>query len=94
MGNMQHVGGINKGHIVMYALSTCVWCKRVKKYLTDLGVEYYYVDVDLKGEEERSIHKAELVKWNPSCSFPTLVINNEKCVVGFDEERIRSALGV
>ncbi len=31
-------------------------------------------------------------KYNPHRSFPTLVINNEKCIVGFKEDEIREAL--
>ena len=32
---------------MLYALSTCVWCRRTKQLLDQLGVEYDYVDVDL-----------------------------------------------
>jgi glutaredoxin-like protein NrdH len=28
-------------------------------------------------------------KWNPSGSFPTLVIHNRKSIVGFREQEIR-----
>jgi glutaredoxin-like protein NrdH len=34
----------------------------------------------------------EVEKWNPKGSFPTLVIRNEKGIVGFREEEIREAL--
>ena len=30
---LQHVAGKNKGHIVLYALSTCPWCGKTKKLL-------------------------------------------------------------
>ncbi len=87
-----HVPGKNAGQIVLYALSTCGWCAKTKKLLDDLGVEYYYEYVDhLQGEaREKAIREVE--KWNPSCSFPTLVINNETCIVGFKEDKIRKAL--
>ena len=32
-------------------------------------------------------------KWNPNGSFPTLVINNSKSIIGFREHEIREALG-
>ena len=42
------VPGENKGHkVTLYALSTCGWCKKTKKFLDELGVEYEYVYVDL-----------------------------------------------
>jgi glutaredoxin-like protein NrdH len=49
---LQHVAGKNKGHIVLYALSTCPWCKKTKKLLEDMGVDYYFGDVDLMTDAE------------------------------------------
>ena len=93
MKNMEinHVDGVNKGKIMLYALSTCVWCKKTKKLLDKLGVQYDYVYVDqLEGDEKEST-KEEIMKYNPRCSFPTLVINDEKCIAGFKEDEIREA---
>ncbi len=42
-----HVDGKKNGNIMLYALSTCVWCKMTKKLLGDLGVDFSYVFVDL-----------------------------------------------
>lgn len=91
--NMQHVNGENKGNIALYALSTCPWCRKTKHLLEGLGVAYDYIDVDLVEGGERNEVLAEVTRWNEARSFPTLVINNERCIVGFDEEAIRSALG-
>jgi hypothetical protein len=33
-----------------------------------------------------------VTKWNPDGSFPTLVLNDSKCIVGFKEPEIRQAL--
>jgi glutaredoxin-like protein NrdH len=94
MYNLTHVEGKNKGKIVLYALSTCVWCKKTRQFLDDLGVEYNYVHVDLL-DQPGSISATEDIKiWNPACSFPTLVINNDKCIVGFKEDAIKEALGI
>ena len=90
---IEHVRGINKGKIMLYALSTCVWCKKTKKLLDDLGVEYHFIYVDyLQGNEKEKTIK-EIMKWNPSCSFPTLVIDNSKCIVGFKEDEIKEVVG-
>jgi len=91
--NYNHVKGKNKGEIVIYALSTCVWCKKVKKLLNELKVAYDYVDVDLLEEEAKAEAKEEVAKFNPACSFPTLVLNDKKCIVGFDEGKINQELG-
>ena len=89
---VQHVRGKNVGHIILYALSTCPWCKKTKKLLDDLGVEYYYEDVDFLSDDERETATNTIKRWNPSCSFPTLVLNDNKCIVGFKETDIRDAL--
>jgi glutaredoxin len=87
------VQGKKKGDVLLYALSTCGWCRKTKNLLNDLGVEYKYIDVDLLDSKTKDEAMKEVTQWNPSCSFPTMVINNDKCIVGFKEEEIREALG-
>jgi glutaredoxin-like protein NrdH len=90
---VNHVAGREKGKVMLYALSTCGWCAKTKALLNELGVEYDYIDVDLlKGEEQSAVIK-EVMKYNPACNFPTLVIDSKKCIVGFKEDEIREALG-
>jgi glutaredoxin-like protein NrdH len=87
-----HVPGKKSGHVTLYALSTCGWCQKTKRLLDDLGVEYYYEYVDHLQGNEREKAIQEVTTWNPICSFPTLVINNEKCIIGYKEDEIREAL--
>jgi len=89
---IEHVGGKNMGKLMLYALSTCIWCRKTKQLLTDLGVEYDYVFVDLLDGQEKEQTIAMIEKWNPDCSFPTLVINDSKCIVGYKEKEIKEAL--
>lgn len=88
----EHVKGKNKGKVKLFALSTCVWCKRTTQLLNNLGVEYDYIFLDQLEGEARENTRKEVEKWNPACSFPTLVINDNKCIVGFKEDEIREAL--
>ncbi len=90
---MNHVEGQNKGQVIAYTLSTCVWCKRTKRLLNELGIEYYYIDVDLLEGEAKKQAKDELKRWNPRGSYPTIVINNEKCITGYDVEEIKKVFG-
>jgi glutaredoxin-like protein NrdH len=89
---LTHVPGKNAGHLVLYALSTCPWCKKTKKLLDDLGVQYDFTDVDLLTGDEKNEVVAIVKKWNPHSSFPILVINDKLCIVGFEEDQIRKAL--
>ena len=88
-----HRAGINRGYILLFALSTCAWCKKTKRLLDDLGVDYYYIDVDLLDSEERRQVEREMYTWNPRGSFPTIVINNERSIVGFSEDEIMEKIG-
>ena len=87
------VEGKNKKHRVMlYALSTCIWCKKTKKLLDNLDVCYDFVFVDLlSGSEEEKVMR-EVKKYNPECTFPTTVIDAGTAIVGFKEDEIKRAL--
>jgi len=88
----EHVEGKDKGKVMLYALSTCGWCKKTKELLNELGVAYDYAYIDLiKGAEQDDAIK-EIKKFNPACNFPTLVIDDKKCIIGFNEEDTRKAL--
>jgi glutaredoxin-like protein NrdH len=89
MSGIYHVNGDKKGFVMLYGLSTCVWCKKTKSLLQQMNVDYYFVDVDLLDDQEKTETKDELSRWNPDCTFPSLVINKERCIVGFDEEKIK-----
>ena len=92
MIEMTHIKGAEKGSIKLYALSTCIWCKKTKQLLDRIHVAYDFVYVDLLEGEKKDEVMAEVRKWNPRGSFPTLVINNH-CIVGFKEDDIREKLG-
>ncbi len=89
--HMEHVSGTDKGKVILYALSTCGWCAKTKGLLQELGVDFQYVYVDLLGNEEMALVMKEVEKYNPKGSFPTLIINDSKCIVGFKEQEIRQA---
>lgn len=77
--------------ITLYALSTCIHCKKAKEYLDDCGTKYNCVFVDKLEGEERKETIALLKKVNPSLSFPTLQVDDE-AIVGFKEAKFKAAL--
>lgn len=77
----------------MYTLSTCSHCKAAKKFMNDHGVAILCTDVDLLTGEERNMTIEEVKKYNPACSFPTIIIG-DRIIVGFNELAIREALGI
>lgn len=77
--------------IKVFALSTCIHCKKAKEYLDQCGVKYDCVHVDQLTGDERKAVVEEVKKHNPAVSFPTIVIDG-KVVVGFNQEKIDEAL--
>ncbi len=86
---INRVEGKDKGDVKLYALSTCIWCGKTKKLLKDLDVAYDCIDVDLQDYDEQQEILKEVRKFNPGGGFPTMVIDNKDCIIGFDEQKIR-----
>ena len=79
--------------VKLYTLSTCSHCRATKEFLNDCSVKYDFEDVDLLEGEERKAILEDVRKWNPKCSFPTIVIG-DKVIAGFKENEIKEALGI
>ncbi len=77
--------------VKVYSLSTCPWCKKVKKLLDDHSVNYCVVDVDLAQGEEQKKALEEVEKLTGRRSFPVTVINDQ-VIKGFKQEEIEGAL--
>ena len=79
--------------ILIYTLSTCVHCKSTKKLLDKCSMTYEFIDVDLLiGEAQKAVLE-DVKKYNPECSFPTIIIG-DKVIIGFRENEIRQELGL
>lgn len=79
--------------VKIFTLSTCSHCKATKKFLADNNIEFDCVDVDLLAGQERENVIADVVKYNPNRSFPTIIIG-DKIIIGFQEKAIKEALGI
>jgi glutaredoxin-like protein NrdH len=86
---LEHIDGENKGDVLLFALSTCGWCKKTRMLLEELNVEYNYVYVDLAEGDERDEVVSEMEKWNKDLSFPTIVINKDRVIIGYEEDTIK-----
>lgn len=78
---------------MVYALSTCPYCKGARKFLDEKNVDYDVVEVDLISGTERDDVLTEVQRVSGGMSFPVIVFGDE-VVVGFDRDRIVSALGL
>lgn len=85
-------GDRKENDLLLFALSTCGWCRKAREFLDDNGFSYYLVYVDqLEGQARQEVLE-EVSRWNPRRSFPTLVVDGEKVLAGFDETRYREVL--
>ena len=79
--------------VKVFSLSTCSHCKSAKKLLSECTIKYDFVDVDLLEGEERKAILEDVKKFNPKCSFPTIIIGDQ-VIVGYKENQIKEALGL
>jgi glutaredoxin-like protein NrdH len=82
-------GDKSKHDLVLFALSTCGWCRKARSFLDENSLAYRYVYVDeLEGEEQKDCLE-RVTKYNPRRSFPTLVVDDNETLVGFDESEYK-----
>jgi glutaredoxin len=87
-------GKNNKHKVLMYAISTCAWCKMTKKFLKDGDVEYEYVDVDLCDEEDREKIRQGILDRGGSLSYPTIIIDDKILITGFRKDKLTEVLEI
>ncbi len=73
-------------------LSTCIWCRKTKALLSELGVEYEEYVIDKLSGEEKKERVAEIREATGRTAFPTLLYE-DGAVVGYNVEAIKKALG-
>jgi glutaredoxin-like protein NrdH len=92
---LSKVSGKNSKHkVLVYALSTCVWCKMTKQFLKDNGIEFEYVDVDLCDEKDREKIRQEIQRKGGSLSYPTIIVDDNVVITGFRKDQLKEALGI
>lgn len=80
--------------VAFYGLSTCIHCKHAKEFLEQHHVSFDLHYVDQAEGEERATLLAAVRKHNPSVSFPTIVIDDSTCLVGYKPEAMARALDI
>jgi glutaredoxin-like protein NrdH len=88
------VSGKKTDHkVTLYALSTCVWCKMTKQFLTENSVAYEFVDVDLLEDDEREKARQTIASKGTTISYPTIIVDNT-IITGFRKDKLKEALNV
>ena len=70
--------------ILIFTLSTCLWCKKCKSYLNERDVQYRYIDVDqIPYDQKATIMNYLSNKYDTRVSYPFLICDGE-IAVGYD----------
>ncbi len=87
-------GKNNKHKVMLYALSTCVWCRMTKQFLKDSDVEYEYVDVDLCTEEDKEKIRKHIQSKGGNLSYPSTIVDDKILITGFRKDKLKEALEI
>lgn len=93
--NFSKVSGKKNDHkVTLYALSTCVWCKMTKQFLTDNAIEYEFVDVDLLDSQDKDKAHQAITSKGGMLSYPTIIVDDKIVITGFRKDQLKEALGI
>ena len=72
--------------VVVYALSTCPWCRKTKQWFEDSKVPFESVDVDKLSGDEQDAAAKKAYELSGGRRFPVTVVNGE-VIVGFSPDK-------
>lgn len=76
------------GKTLLFDLTTCRHCARLKEFLTLHCIEYNDIVVDKYIGKARGIIVEKLKTYNPRASFPTAVFPDGTVIVGYRETQL------
>lgn len=83
----QSVEGKKDNNVTIVTLSTCMWCKKCKRFLQDKEIKYQYIDVDkIPPEDKSKILNYLKESYQSRISYPFLICDKGH-VVGYDPQK-------
>ncbi len=78
--------GLND-NILIFTLSTCMWCKKCKTFLNDRNMTYRYIDVDkIEPQDKSKIINYLKTSYQDRISYPFFVCE-KGYVVGYNPNK-------
>jgi glutaredoxin len=87
-------GKKNEHKVALYALSTCVWCKLTKQFLSDNNITYEFVDVDLLNQNDKTQAHQTITSKGGILSYPTIIVDDKTIITGFRKDKLKEALEI
>jgi len=81
-------------NILVFTLSTCMWCKKCKSFLNDNKMKYRYIDVDrIDPNDKAKIIEYLRSRYQSRISYPFLVCEKGH-VIGYNPEKYKELLKI
>jgi len=80
--------------VLLYAISTCAWCKLTKQFLKENNVKYDYIDIDLCDEKDKEEIRNHIRKLGGNLEYPAIIIDKKILINGFQKDKLRKALEI
>ncbi|ADC65426.1 glutaredoxin [Ferroglobus placidus DSM 10642] len=74
--------------VKVYALTTCPYCKKTKKFLEENGVDFEIIYIDKLSGEERKKVVEEVHKLTGMYAVP-VTVHGDKVIVGYKEDELK-----
>ena len=88
-------GKNNQAEVIVFALSTCGFCKSGMAFLDKNSVDYSYIYLDNLPVEDKSKIREEFTKtFGSKLVYPTLVVNGKEVIKGFIQPSWEKVLGL
>lgn len=75
--------------VEIYSTPTCHFCQLAKAFFKENNVEY--TEHDVASDQDK---RAEMVEKSGQMGVPVIIIDGGEPLVGFDEEKLKSELGL
>ncbi len=88
-GDIAFVEGTKKKRqdIFLFAISTCMWCKKGKRWLNKKGYSYSYLDIDKIPVKEKNRIKNDIEKiFGVKPRFPFLIVDKLRFDAGYNPD--------
>ena len=80
-------GEKDKRDIQIFTLSTCMWCKKCKRYLDEKDIKYSYIDMDkIEYRHKQQIIDFLKATYKERVSYPFLICDS-KAIVGYNPSK-------
>lgn len=82
-----------KRQVVLFALSTCIWCRKTRNWLEQKGVEFKLHHMDLLTGAEKQAALDEMNRHVERIAYPVVVIDGSTVIQGYHPDMLEEELG-